>query len=82
MPDSQQRTELYQKMALYLTEQCPWIFAYYPTSFRLTHSWIKNYKPHDFCFSQWKYLDKDIKEKENAIRNFKPLTYKDFAPSR
>ena len=45
MGDTPERTAKYEKMVEYLAEQCPWIFAYYPISYRLIHCWVEN-TPH------------------------------------
>ncbi len=73
MPDSPERTEKYRKMSVYLTEQCPWIFESFPTSYLLTHGWLENYLPHDFVFSRWKYLSLDPLKRENTKRSFTPI---------
>ena len=78
MPDSPERTAKYAEMAEYLTEQCPWIFSHYPISYRLRHSWVENYVPHDFCFSRWKYLAIDNEKRKEAKRNFKPMKLEDL----
>jgi len=73
MKDSPARTEKYEKMVQFLAEQCPWIFAYYPISYRLRHAWVENYIPHDFCFSRWKYLSVDNSKRKKMKKDFKPL---------
>ncbi|MBN1864501.1 MAG: hypothetical protein JW808_06335 [Victivallales bacterium] len=74
MPESPQRTAKYEKMVAFLAEECPWIFAYYPISFSLRHSWIENYHPHDFVLSKWKYISVDNNNKNSTIASFKPLS--------
>ena len=78
MPDSPKRTAKYAKMAEYITEQCPWIFSHYPITYRLRHSWLENYLPHNFCFSRWKYLTIDQEKRITAKKNFKPMSLKDL----
>ena len=78
MSDSEARTKLYKAMANYLTKQCPWIFESFPISYRLTHSWLENYIPHDFAFAKWKYLSLDPKKRENIRKTFKPLSMSDL----
>ena len=78
MPNCTVRTAKYATMAKYLTGQCPWIFSHYPISYRLKHSWVENYIPHDFCFSRWKYLAIDQGKRAKNKRNFKPMTLKDL----
>lgn len=73
MNDSPERTAKYEKMVQYLSEQCPWIFAYYPISFRLRHSWVENYTPHDFGFNRWKYLAIDKAQRIRMKKSFQPI---------
>ncbi len=73
MPDSQERTERYRKMAVYLTEQCPWIFESNPTSYLLIHGWLENFLPHDFAFARCKYLSIDPGNRARSKNSFKPL---------
>ncbi len=74
LPNSNKRTKLYYKMVGYLQQQCPWIFESHPITFRLTHSWVRNYVPHDFAFCRWKYLaiDHDMRKKQKKM--FRPLS--------
>ena len=78
MPDTQERTAKYAEMAQYLTEQCPWIFSHYPISYRLEHSWVENYKPHDFSFSRWKYLSVNYRKRRDQKARFKPMKLEDL----
>jgi len=55
MVDCPERTALYRKMADMVIEDCPWIFMHHPTSYGLHHSWVGNYKPHDFPYGMEKY---------------------------
>lgn len=75
MGDSPARTAKYEKMVEYLAEQCPWIFAYYPITYRLRHSWVENYTPHDFGFSRWKYLSIDNQKRIRMKKDFKPINF-------
>ena len=56
MPDSPERTDLYQQMVCYLTKQAPWIFEGFPLSYQLNHAGLQNYLSHDFAFGRYKYL--------------------------
>jgi ABC-type transport system substrate-binding protein len=82
MPDTPERSAKYAEMAEYLTEQCPWIFSHYPISYRLKHSWVENYLPHDFSFSRWKYLSIDYKKRTSKKADFKPLKLEDLRKKR
>jgi len=78
MDDSPERTALYKNMVTYLTEQCPWIFESFPISYRLTHSWLENYIPHDFAFARWKYLSLNPEKRRNSKKTFRPLSMQDL----
>ena len=78
MNDTPERTAKYEKMVEHLAERCPWIFAYYPISYRLRHGWVENYTPHDFGFSRWKYLAVDKQKRNEMKKNFKPIELDDL----
>ncbi len=74
LPNTDKRTKLYYKMVGYLQQQCPWIFESHPITFRLTHSWVRNYVPHDFAFCRWKYLAIDNEMRKKQKKMFRPLS--------
>ena len=78
MQDTPERAEKYRKMSEYLIDKAPWIFETHTVAFVLTHSWMKNYFPHDFAFNRWKYLSADSKERTEARKNFKPLSMREL----
>lgn len=55
MPDGDERTELYKKMASITVEDCPWIFAYQYLNVMLRQPWARNYKMHAFPYGMEKY---------------------------
>ncbi|MDZ8117412.1 ABC transporter substrate-binding protein [Pontiella agarivorans] len=55
MPDSPERTALYEKMSRIIVEDAPWIFQFQPMSFAVKHRWIENYIPHDYPYGMGKY---------------------------
>jgi len=63
MPDSEERTEIYKKMAEIVVDDCPWIFAYQYRNVALRQPWYLNYKMHAFPFGMEKYYRID-----NAVR--------------
>jgi oligopeptide transport system substrate-binding protein len=67
MLDTPERTALYQQMADIVIEDCPWIFSGQPLAYGLFHSWLKNYKRHDFPYTMSKYFKIDV-EKRRAWR--------------
>ncbi|MDD3119722.1 MAG: ABC transporter substrate-binding protein [Victivallales bacterium] len=73
MIDSPGRTEKYRRMAAYINDQNVWILEGYPIGFQLTHSWLQNYRAHNFPFNRWKYLTVDPAARRAARRAFRPL---------
>ncbi|HEY5653702.1 MAG TPA: ABC transporter substrate-binding protein [Pontiella sp.] len=63
MQDSPRRTEIYEKMAGIIVEDCPWIFMFQPMSYALKHNWLENYVSHDFPYGMGKY-----RRVSNAVR--------------
>ena len=57
MPDSPERTRLYQDMTRLLLAYAPWVFHAHLTSTHLTQPWVKGYKKHPFQQANWRYLD-------------------------
>ncbi len=55
MPDSPERTAIYEHMARIIVEDAPWIFMYQPMSFALKHRWIENYVTHDYPYGMDRY---------------------------
>lgn len=78
MPDSPERTAKYAAMAEYVTTQCPWIFESHPISYQLVHSWLQNFRPHDFALNGWKFLAIDAVARREAIKTFKPLSLEEL----
>ncbi|MFA7230685.1 MAG: ABC transporter substrate-binding protein [Victivallaceae bacterium] len=78
MPDSPERTRLYEEMVKYITAQCPWIFESFPISFQLNHAWLQNYIPHDFAFARWKYLAIDHELRSKMKKSFTPLSMEEL----
>lgn len=70
MSDSPERTAIYREMADIVIEDAPWIFMYHPMSFGLHHSWVKNYKPHDFPYGMTKYRKINMDMKSNWKKKF------------
>ena len=57
MPDSPERTRLYQDMTRLLLAYAPWVFHAHLISTHLTHPWVKGYRKHPFQQANWRYLD-------------------------
>lgn len=67
MPDSPERTAIYQQMAHIIEEDCPWIFMHHPVSYGLHNAWLRAYKPHDFPYGMSKYRTVDL-ETRHSVR--------------
>jgi len=57
MPDSPERTRLYQEMTKLLLVYSPWVFHAHHISTHLTQPWVKGFKKHPFKSVNWRYLD-------------------------
>lgn len=57
LPDSPERTRLYQEMTKLLLVYAPWVFHVHHISTHLTQPWVKGYKKHPFKPTNWRYLD-------------------------
>lgn len=60
MQDTPERTALYERMADIVVEDSPWIFSATPLDYGLFHSWVKNFKNHDFSYTMIKYYKVDM----------------------
>lgn len=56
MTDTPERAALYAKMAEMVVEDCVWALMDYSIDYRLFQPWFRNYKPHDFAYSNSKYF--------------------------
>jgi ABC-type transport system substrate-binding protein len=55
MPDGDERTDLYRRMAEMVVADAPWIFMHHPVDFSLCHEWLVDYRPHDFPYGMEKH---------------------------
>jgi oligopeptide transport system substrate-binding protein len=56
MPDSPERTVLYEKMADMVNEDCAWALIGYRLDYFLFQPWFQNYKPHAFPYANAKFF--------------------------
>jgi ABC-type transport system substrate-binding protein len=56
MPDSPERTEIYERMSRIVVDDVAWIMGNYPLVFGLVQGWYENYKPHDFGGPNAKFI--------------------------
>ncbi len=70
MQDSPERTALYQRMADIVIEDSPWIFSTTPLAYGLFHSWLENFKRHDFPYGMGKYYKIDADRRREWLREY------------
>ncbi len=71
MDNGPQRQRVIDAMLEIVRRDAPWIFAYYPKSFGLTHGWVKNVKPNLMANNTLKYrrVDPALRESRRAQWN-------------
>ena len=67
MPDSPERTELYQQMSKLVLVYAPWKLGVHRIANSVAQPWVSSLKRHPLMHAPWKYLDIDL-EKRNAKR--------------
>lgn len=60
MPDSAERTTIYDQMVKMLWVDNPWRVNFLRQGTILVHPWVLGYKKHPFAHEPWRYLDIDI----------------------
>lgn len=55
LPEGAEKQSVYAQMEQIVKSDCPWLFLHHSSSVTLTHSWLKNFKPHDFPLGLSKY---------------------------
>jgi ABC-type transport system substrate-binding protein len=63
MDDSPQRYQLIQQMQEQIRHDAPWVFAFHPKNFVLSHRWHQNLKPNLMANNQLKYTRIDPTER-------------------
>ncbi|MDD8046317.1 MAG: ABC transporter substrate-binding protein [Verrucomicrobiota bacterium] len=71
MPDGAERTELYERLAGMVQEDCPWILVTHPLIYQLRHGWLENYKPHDFPYGNEVYYKVEPARRERMRKAFR-----------
>jgi ABC-type transport system substrate-binding protein len=67
MPDSPQRTLLYQQMTKLFLAYAPWRLGVHRVQTHLNQPWLLNYKKHPIMHQAWKYFDVDLEMQRRAI---------------
>ena len=60
MPDSPERTKLYQEMTRLFLAYAPWRLGGHRVQTHLNQPWLLNYRKHPILHQAWKYLDVDL----------------------
>ena len=68
MPDSPERTQLYQKMVHILWVYNPWRVNTLKQGIVLIQPWVLGYKKHPFGHEPWRYLDIDLNKLPPQLR--------------
>ncbi len=68
LPDSPQRQQLYFEMNQLIHAYNPWVPLSHVMSADIRQPWLKNYKRHPVEFTQWRYLDVDLAQRQGASR--------------
>ena len=66
MPDSPQRTQLYDQMTELFLVYAPWKLGVHRVQTHLSQPWLLNYKKHPILHEGWKYLDVDLDMERKA----------------
>ena len=66
MPDSPQRTRLYDQMTELFLVYAPWKLGVHRVQTHLNQPWLLNYKKHPILHEGWKYLDVDLDMRRKA----------------
>lgn len=61
MPNNPQRQKIIDQMIKIYQQDSPWINAYFPQSFVLSHDWVQQRKPNEMANNTLKYLSLDPK---------------------
>lgn len=64
LPDSPERTKLYQEMTKYVAVYAPWKLGIHPIENVVVHPWVRNYKRNPNILAPWKYLDIDAAQRQ------------------
>jgi ABC-type transport system substrate-binding protein len=67
MPDSPERTKLYQQMTELFLAYAPWKLGMHRIWTNLNHPWLKNYVKHPIILEVWKYMDVDVDMQRKAL---------------
>jgi ABC-type transport system substrate-binding protein len=55
LPEGPGKLALCKQMTDLVIADCPWVFLHHPRTYALQHTWVRNYKVHDFPYGMIKY---------------------------
>jgi oligopeptide transport system substrate-binding protein len=64
LPDSPERTKLYQAMTKYVAVYAPWKLGIHPIENAVAQPWVRNYKRNQNILAPWKYLDIETAQRQ------------------
>jgi ABC-type transport system substrate-binding protein len=68
IPDSPERTKLYQEMTKLFLVYAPWRLGVHRVQTHLNQPWLLNYKKHPILHQAWKYFDVDLEKQRASVR--------------
>ena len=69
LDNSSKKIELINEMRDMVVNDCVFIPLSFTVLYRITHGYIKNYRPHLMSFDRYKYIRVDTKEKERYLKH-------------
>jgi len=64
LPDSPERTRLFDKMTELALAYAPWRMTYHLLEDSLRHRWVGSYVPHPIRSQWWQYIDIDVAQRD------------------
>ena len=64
LPDSPERTRLFDKMTELALAYAPWRMTYHLLEDSLRHRWVGSYVPHPIRSQWWQYIDVDVAQRD------------------
>ncbi len=68
VPDSPERNALYREMSRLTIAYAPWRLGVHRVFNHLQYPWVKAYKKHPILYTNFKWLDLDVAERQAALR--------------
>jgi len=68
IPDSPERDRLYREMDRLILAYAPVRLGVHRVFNHLIYPWVKGYKKHPIIYTNWKYLDIDVAERQAAMK--------------